>query len=208
MAIYLIRHGETASNAQRRLQLPETPLSERGLEQAERLAGRLRDAGISRIASSDLRRAASTAGAIAATTDAAVELEPLLRERDFGELRGRLYSDVVDSGLGDIFSPDLVPPGGESWEAFRTRVAEAWVWVSGRARALEQGGGGHLAVVTHGLFYRVVLGEHVAGHPGEGHGEEGSGKPLRIGNTALSVIGAAPPHRAALVACVAHLDEG
>jgi len=196
MAIYLIRHGETRSNVERRLQLPETPLSERGLEQAERVAARLRDARIARIVSSDLFRAERTAGAIAAATGVGVELDPLLRERDFGALRGRLYSEV-----GDIFSPDLVPPGGESWAVFRARVAQAWVRVTAAARALEQSGGGHIAAVTHGLFYRVVLGEHVARGVGEGAEELPS-----IGNTALSVIGASPPHRMELVACVAHLE--
>ena len=33
MAIFLIRHGETAGNANRVVQVPETPLSERGLAQ-------------------------------------------------------------------------------------------------------------------------------------------------------------------------------
>jgi probable phosphoglycerate mutase len=197
MAIYLIRHGETASNAERRLQLPETPLSARGLGQAGRVAERLRDAGIARIVSSDFARAEATAGAIAAATGVGVELEPLLRERDFGELRGRLYSEV-----GDIFAEDLAPPGGETWEVFRARVARAWARVSAAASALEQDGGGHLAAVTHGLLYRVVLGEHVAGLLGPG-----GSKPPKVGNTALSVIGASPPHRAELVACVAHLDE-
>ena len=41
MAIVLVRHGETESNAQRVLQHPETPLSERGLAQARRVAERL-----------------------------------------------------------------------------------------------------------------------------------------------------------------------
>ena len=43
--IYLIRHGETALNANRTLQPAATPLSERGLAQAQRLAERLRPVG-------------------------------------------------------------------------------------------------------------------------------------------------------------------
>src|SRR5437667_456679 len=41
MAIYLIRHGETDANAARVVQLPTVPLSERGRDQATRLAARL-----------------------------------------------------------------------------------------------------------------------------------------------------------------------
>ena len=43
MSILLIRHGETALNAARIVQHPETPLNERGVGQARRLAERLAD---------------------------------------------------------------------------------------------------------------------------------------------------------------------
>src|ERR1700692_2380391 len=59
--IYLIRHGETALNANRTLQLAATPLSDRGLEQAGKLGARLRSAKLARILASDLTRAAMTA---------------------------------------------------------------------------------------------------------------------------------------------------
>ena len=68
MAILLIRHGETALNAARIVQHPDTPLSERGVGQAQRLAQRLADFPISNIVSSDYRRAYMTAEAIAAAS--------------------------------------------------------------------------------------------------------------------------------------------
>ena len=58
MSIFLIRHGETPGNVARIVQRPDIPLSERGRAQAGRLAHRLATAGITRILSSDLRRAA------------------------------------------------------------------------------------------------------------------------------------------------------
>ncbi|MEE2613267.1 MAG: histidine phosphatase family protein, partial [Acidobacteriota bacterium] len=63
--IYLIRHGETASNEQRVVQRSDTPLSARGALQAERLAARLADVGLTRIIASDYRRARQTAAALA-----------------------------------------------------------------------------------------------------------------------------------------------
>ncbi len=57
MSIYLIRHGETAGNATGVVQMPETPLSERGLAQASLLGERLSDAGIGQILASDYARA-------------------------------------------------------------------------------------------------------------------------------------------------------
>ena len=46
MAIYLIRHGETPLNAARIVQYPDTPLSERGRDQARRVGERLTGLGI------------------------------------------------------------------------------------------------------------------------------------------------------------------
>ena len=72
--IHLVRHGQTASNAARVFQLPETPLSEQGLDQAERLAARLADGGISLVLASDFARARMTAERLAAATAAPLEL--------------------------------------------------------------------------------------------------------------------------------------
>ncbi|MEE8509385.1 MAG: histidine phosphatase family protein, partial [Myxococcota bacterium] len=92
MSILLIRHGETPSNAARVVQHPDAPLSPRGEAQAERLADRLASQTVGRILSSDLRRAAQTAERLQAVTGAPLDWEPLLQERNFGEIRGTAYS--------------------------------------------------------------------------------------------------------------------
>ena len=46
MKVYLVRHGETSLNAARILQRLDTPLSERGVKQVERVAQRLASAGV------------------------------------------------------------------------------------------------------------------------------------------------------------------
>ena len=61
--IYLIRHGETPSNATRVVQTPETPLSKRGRKQAIALGRRLAQQDVTAILSSDLERAHETARA-------------------------------------------------------------------------------------------------------------------------------------------------
>ena len=126
MTIFLIRHGETDLNARRVLQLPETALSARGRDQAGRLADHLAGAGITHILSSDLARAQETARALEATTGACFELEPLLQERNFGDLRGTPYADLDE----DPFQPGYHPPGGESQDAFATRVERAWAAIT------------------------------------------------------------------------------
>lgn len=192
MSIYLIRHGQTSGNAARRLQTPDTPLNDQGLEQARRLGDRLRDAGIAHVLSSDLARARQTAEAVVSATGAPLELEPLLQERNFGDLRGELYDDVGPNLFDDTFDP----PGGESGEVFRARAHAAWHRVLAFSAEVE--GRGHLAVVTHGLLYRVLFSRHVFAE---------SGEPVpNPGNTAVSIIDPAPPHVVSLLACTAHLD--
>ena len=153
MRIYLIRHGQTELNAARILQPPATPLSERGLAQAERLAARLARAGLVRILVSDLRRAEMTAEVIARRSGAPIARDPELAERNFGALRGRPYAEL---GL-DPFAPGYEPPEGESWEVFHARVDRAFERVDAAARAAE----GPIAVVTHGLVCHSLVSRRV-----------------------------------------------
>jgi probable phosphoglycerate mutase len=191
--IYLIRHGETAHNAARILQPAATPLSERGLAQAERVAARLVPAGLVRVLASDLRRAEQTAEAIAAASGAPLARDPDLAERNFGALRGRAYAEL---GF-DPFAPDYAPPEGESWEAFHARVDRVWARVDAAARAA----GGPIAVVTHGLVCRSVVSRLVALAPGLSPDARG------WRNTSVTVLEAAPAWRVTLLDDASHLDE-
>jgi broad specificity phosphatase PhoE len=190
MAIYLIRHGETLGNAARIVQRPDNPLSPHGMAQAERLARQLETEGISRIVSSDLARAAMTAEFLQRATGASLQFDPLLQERNFGDLRGTPYArlDV------DIFAPDYVPPSGESWEVFHARVDRAWAVVRDVAAATA----GHLAVVTHGLVCRSLAARHLTL-------PAGAEVPVRWENASLT-IAEGPPWRVLVLNSVAHLD--
>ena len=152
MKVYLVRHGETPLNAARVLQHPDTPLSERGAVQAERVAQRLVCAGIERVLTSDHARAHATAKAISAATGAPIEIESLLRERHFGIHRGGSY-DTLEV---DIFAPDYAPPGGETVPEFETRVGDAWAAVRAAARLR-----GPIAVVSHGLVCGALARDHL-----------------------------------------------
>ncbi len=193
MAIHLIRHGETAHNAGRVVQHPETPLSEHGLAQAARLGARLAEAGITRILASDYARAAMTAQALHTTTGVAIESEPLLRERNLGDLRGRPYAEFDF----DPFAADYEPPNGESWEVFHARVDAAWERVAGAARDTE----GHLAVVTHGLVCASVVGRLVALPDGK------DGSLSGWLNTSVTILDDEAPWTVRLLNCAAHLDD-
>jgi len=192
MSIFLIRHGETFGNAARIVQRPAIPLSPRGVAQAERLARRLGGDGIGRILSSDLARAVMTAEHLRQVTGAPLGFDPLLRERNFGDLRGTAYADL---GL-DMFAPGYAPPNGETWEVFHARVDRAWALVQEAAAATS----GHLAVVTHGLVCRSLASRHLVLPAGED-------VPERWENAGLTVIEGPAPWRVRLLNCVAHLED-
>jgi probable phosphoglycerate mutase len=191
VSIFLIRHAETLGNAARIVQRPDNPLSPRGVVQAERLARRLAEHGIRRIVSSDLARAAGTAERLRAATGAPVVFEPLLQERNFGDLRGTPYDAL---GL-DMFAPDYAPPGGETWPVFHARVDRAWA----RLQELAAASGGRLAVVTHGLVCRSLAGRHLVL-------SEGAEAPARWENASLTIVDWPAPWRVRLLNCVAHLE--
>ena len=95
-SIILIRHGETAWNAERRLQGHlDIGLNEEGLRQADAVAAALADERIDYIYASDLRRAHLTAQAIAAHHAMPVQQTAGLRERCYGVFEGMLYSDIA-----------------------------------------------------------------------------------------------------------------
>lgn len=190
--IVLVRHGQTRGNVERVLQVPETPLSEEGLAQAARLGERLASLDVGRILASDYARAHTTAEAVRKTTGAPLELDPGLRERHFGDLRGMPYADLPE----DPFGPDYVPPGGESWQDLHERVDAVWERIVA-ARAVTEGA---LVVVTHGLVCHSLASRILTLDP------EGA-PPRGFGNTSVTLIDPAPPWQVRLLACTAHLAE-
>ena len=192
MSIILVRHGETELNVARVLQPADTPLGARGAAQAAAVARRLAALGVAGIVSSDLPRALQTAAAIAAATGLPIQATPLLHERNFGDLRGRPY----DSLGFDPLAMEAAPSGGESFAAFRRRVAAAFA----HAVRLRGGLDGPLVVVTHGLVIRALLGAQVAL-------PAGAVMPERLGNTSVTIVSALPPHVASVVDCTRHLGH-
>jgi probable phosphoglycerate mutase len=191
VAIFLIRHGETLGNAARVVQRPDNPLSPRGIAQAERLAARLASEGVAAILASDLARAVTTAEALRAATGAPLRFDPLLQERNFGDIRGTPYAQLDF----DMFAPEYAPPNGESWEVFHARVVRAWEVVQRAAGATA----GNIAVVTHGLVCRSLAERHLVLPSGET-------APERWENTSLTIIDGPAPWRVRLLNCAAHLD--
>ncbi|MGK5046121.1 histidine phosphatase family protein [Janthinobacterium sp. GB4P2] len=164
--ILLIRHGETAWNAGRRLQGHiDIALNEAGLAQAAALGQALADAPLAAIIASDLQRAQQTALAVAGVKDLPVQTDPLLRERCYGAFEGLLYADIAaryphEYAQWQSRQIDAVMPSGERQaESFRQFYARANGAI---ARWAELYGGQTIAIVAHGgvleCAYREALG--------------------------------------------------
>lgn len=158
----VIRHGETQWNAFQRLQgHGDSPLTLRGQEQTLALGRRLEHLHLDRLISSDLGRAVASAAIIAERTGHTPEVEPALRERNYGVLEGLTLPEVQTRYLqvyerlrsGD---PDFVIPEGESRRQHFNRNTAFFTTF------IDENPGQTVALVVHGgvldSLFRFVTG--------------------------------------------------
>jgi broad specificity phosphatase PhoE len=159
--IYLARHGETEDNARRVVQgWIDTPLNDRGREQARELAGQVADLGIAAIWTSQLARAAETAQIVGDAIGVAPRVDDRLAESRRGSWEGRSLEEIEASepeqwAAWKAAGPDFRFPGGESLAEHQQRVLAALDAV--------RGGEGPALVVAHGGTVRCAICAH---HPG------------------------------------------
>jgi len=164
--ILLIRHGETAWNAERRLQGHiDIALNGEGERQAALLGAALAGEPIHHIVASDLARARQTAEAIAAARGARVAIDPALRERCYGGFEGLLYSEIaarfpLEFAAWQARNVDAeLPPGNNQGETFRRFHERTTSAIAFHAAAHP---GKTIALVAHGgvleCAYRAALG--------------------------------------------------
>ncbi len=120
MEIFLLRHGETLWNFEKRCQgLTDLELNETGLEQARDVAQHLKKEKIHAVFSSNLRRALQTANAISEMHDLEVITDRDFRELDHGEFEGLTFTEIQATYADFIRAwrekpANLAIPGGES----------------------------------------------------------------------------------------------
>lgn len=164
--IVLIRHGETAWNAERRLQGHiDIALNAEGMRQADALAAALAGERFDAIVASDLQRAHQTAHAVARVQGMLVHSDPGLRERCYGGFEGLLYAEIearfpVEFAAWQAREIDSVmPPGVRVAESFRQFYQRSMQTILGWAARHP---GQTLALVAHGgvleCAYRGAMG--------------------------------------------------
>ncbi len=164
--ICLVRHGETAWNAERRLQGHiDIPLNETGLAQARATATSLASEHFDAAYCSDLTRARQTAAAIATHCGLTPGFDAGLRERHYGGFQALTYDEArtrfpVGYQRFETRDPDFVfPEGGESLREFAGRIHTALEHIA----KIHQGG--TVLVVTHGgvldIAHRLATGKNL-----------------------------------------------
>lgn len=160
--ILLVRHGETAWNAEGRMQGHlDIPLNATGRAQAERVAEALAASeAIDAIVSSDLVRVSATAQPLAKRSGAPLSLLQGLRERHLGAFQGLTLAEArshwpLDADRWRSRDLDWAPPeGGESLRQFQQRISDAIIELATRHL------GQCVAVFTHGgaldIIYRLA----------------------------------------------------
>lgn len=196
----IIRHGETVENVKEIImgQLLSGNLSEKGKEQARKVAERLSKEKIDFIYSSDLARASDTAKEIAKHhpgTDMVLTKEA--RECDFGEFQGKSMEEIgLEKFLKFYRSLDFSPIGGENAENIFNR-AERFL-----ENIIEKHHDDTVLVVTHEVFKKVLISVII------NKNHEYVNALGKLGNASLSIleIDSDRNHRIHVIGCKKHLD--
>lgn len=150
MTVFLIRHGQTRGNLERRyMGVTDQPLCPQGRAALADWRGPEAEA----VYVSPLLRCRETAALL--YPGAAQTVVPGLRETDFGAFEGRTYEELQDSPAYRAWldsAGQAAPPGGESKEQVRRRVLAAF-----RAVTAGHAPGERLALVVHGGTIMTLL---------------------------------------------------
>jgi probable phosphoglycerate mutase len=196
----LVRHGETAWNAEGRVQGQlDVPLSDLGHAQARATAAALAGERFAALYSSDLKRAQETAAPAAQRLALPVRVDPALRERHYGVFESLTYAEVRERYRDEYArfkrkDPEFDFTTGESLRSFAER-ALACVGALARRHA-----GQSILVITHGgvleMVYRHATGRGLS-----------TKRDFELPNAALNRVEASPEGWRVLVwADVAHLQ--
>lgn len=156
--IYIVRHGQDEDNANGILNgHRDMPLTKIGQMQAEEIAQKIKESGLTFdvILASPLKRAFSTAQAIAKKQNMEVAVETLLIEREFGVMTGRPVSSIIETCSPNVFETDhinyfLCPDGAETFPDLMNRGGEILKKLDGKYENKK------ILLVTHGDMGKMI----------------------------------------------------
>lgn len=155
--IYLVRHGESIGNLERRfLGHTDLDLTDLGYKQADCVAEYFKDTKVDSIYSSDLKRAYNTVKPLAQNKGLEIALSKNLREVFAGDWEGTLYADIEKntpshwSAWGRADSENMGPKNGETMRMLQDRIYKELLKIAGENE------GKTVVVGTHATPIRVI----------------------------------------------------
>lgn len=156
--LFVIRHGQTLWNQQRRLQgQMDSPLTSEGLKQAENLAERLAAIKFDAIYASDLGRTMLTARIVSARLNGQqIYPDVRLRERNFGIFHGLNWEEITkrfpeEGKLEKATNAQYIIPEGES----RQQVLERCIAFMEEIRIKHEGK--KILAISHGGIVSSIV---------------------------------------------------
>ncbi|MDX9955094.1 MAG: histidine phosphatase family protein [Anaerolineae bacterium] len=153
MRVHLLRHGQTVAemHLDSALGVPNPPLANTGIRQAEALGQRLHATELEALYSSDLLRAVETAQRIQAHVLAPLHLRPELREIFMGAIPTQGWEAFPEIHREwQKHETDVPYPGGEAGQAVQRRAGSLLTEILERHHA-------DVALVTHGGVIMVLI---------------------------------------------------
>src|SRR5258706_3315867 len=158
--VHIVRHGETTANDNntvRGTNIP-TPLNENGRAEAEKVADKLKEAGVDTLVASPLERSKETAEIIGKKLGITPQYDSRLATWDVGEHEGK-PCETSNPVLEDYAKnkQDEPVPGGESFNEFINRA------FAGIRDAVLNNKDKNLAIITHNRVEATLKGSEKTG---------------------------------------------
>ncbi|MEC0090551.1 histidine phosphatase family protein [Paenibacillus macquariensis] len=149
ITFYLVRHGETLFNVQKRMQgFSDAPLTEEGIKVAENLGRGLKNIPFVAAYSSTSERASDTADAVLEGRDLKLIKDKRLREINFGDLEGAYQADIMkDKNVASFQKLDYTSVHGENMQGVFERAKASLDQIVEANKTK----GGNVLVVSHGI---------------------------------------------------------
>lgn len=155
--LYLIRHGETLWNTQKRMQGHlDSELTDTGKRQAQLLSGALEDVEFEAVYSSSSGRTLQTAQIIAGKRGIPIIPMDSLREINLGEWEGQVFTEV-EKNYPEQYknfweSPHFyIPAGGEEFSEVKKRIGDTLQTLISRHD------GKNIMLVTHTISLKTIM---------------------------------------------------
>lgn len=201
--VYLMRHGETEWNIEKRFQgSDDSPLTDCGKQQAVLVAERLKEMQLAAVYASPRKRAIETATVVANAQNLKVEIHSDLAEIALGEWEGKTYSEIKQydpKGYQSFFhNPGSFEGihGGETFVQVRQRA------INTLEKLAEKHQEQRILVVSHAITIRLLLTHYLKS------GINDLWHVAQIGQTSITEIRFLESEReVGLIGCTSHLSE-